>query len=32
MKEEISVYFRMVFREGAAGEWVILKEKRYLLS
>ncbi len=32
MKEEISVYFRMVFRDGAAGERVILEEKSSLLS
>ena len=32
MKEEISLYFRMAFRDGAAGERVILEEKRGLLS
>jgi hypothetical protein len=32
MKEEISIYFRMVFRDGAAGELVILEEKRSLFS
>ena len=32
MKEEILVYFRIVFRDGAMGERVILEEKRSLLS
>jgi hypothetical protein len=32
MKEEISVHFRMVFRDGAAGERGILEEKRSLFS
>jgi hypothetical protein len=32
MKEEISVYFRMVFRDGVARERVIWEEKRNPLS
>lgn len=32
MKEEILVCFRIVFRDGAMGERVILEEKRSLLS